>query len=379
MVGIKETYVPELYSLVKCRFLDEEGEPKGREYTYAANETFAVGEIVCTDEGKKIVITDTDVSQEEIRDFGDKLKYISRGESEPEITMGFETETDDIIISEDSSESSHELIVIEQLPVIKERLILLSTEISRRTSAALAMDCTEETVKAVKNLRAELNKESSYWDEQRKKVKAAVMSPYEQFEVIFKQCVSDPYKSTDAKLKAKIDAVEDEIKRQKYEEVKAYFEEYRASRKIDFVDMERWNPNVTLSASVKSLKTQAKEFIDRICDDLAMIETQEYRDEILVEYNHSLDASRSIVMVAARHKEIEAQKMKNAEYEAQKASEQASAKKVDEIMAQEVLSPPIEQTVNDDPVLTVTFKVSHNKSKLRELKQFLINGGYKLL
>ena len=50
-----------------------------------------------------------------------------------------------------------------------------------------------------------------------------------------------------------------------------YFEEYRDSLGIpaDLVSYDRAGIVVTLSASAKSLKTQAKDFLDRIGSDLA--------------------------------------------------------------------------------------------------------------
>ena len=68
--------------------------------------------------------------------------------------------------------------------------------------------------------------------------------------------------------------------------------------------------NVTLSASLKSLKEQAKLFIDTVEGDLRLIDTQEYKTEILVEYKKSLDVSDAITTVVDRHKEIEVEKAK---------------------------------------------------------------------
>ena len=50
----------------------------------------------------------------------------------------------------------------------------------------------------------------------------------------------------------------------KEQEIKDYFEEYKTANNIDFVDFKQANINVTLTASKKSLKEQAKTFIDKI-------------------------------------------------------------------------------------------------------------------
>lgn len=152
---------------------------------------------------------------------------------------------------------TQELIVVEQLPVITERLKMVAAEIDQRTADVLSMVFTEETVKTAKKLRADLNKEHAALESQRKTVKSAIMAPYDAFETVFKQQISDKYKAADAHLKQHIDTVERELKQRKTDDLKLYFDEYCLSRGIDFVSMETWNPNVTLSVSLKKLKEEA--------------------------------------------------------------------------------------------------------------------------
>jgi hypothetical protein len=245
------------------------------------------------------------------------------------------------------------------------------------------MDCTEDTVKFVKTERAALNKEFAAIEELRKQVKNAVMQPYNDFDAVYKQHISDKYKAADAQLKNQIDTVESGVKQLKFDEIKEYFEEYRLScgSCYGFVDIDRAGLNVTLSASVKSLKEQAKAFIDRICGDLEMIETLERKDEILVEYQQHLDAPRAIKAVADRYKAIEEQKARQIEAEARRAAEEEAMKRVDAAL-QKPLMPPISQPLepqppaSDDPIKTLALKVTAPLSKLKELKLFLDNGGY---
>ena len=105
---------------------------------------------------------------------------------------------------------------------------------------------------------------------------------------------SDKYKSADNDLKTKIDLTENELKAKKEQEIKDYFEEYKTVNNIDFITYGQARINVTLSASMKSLKEQAKQFIDKIVDDLKLIETQEHKAEILVEYKQILNVSKGL-------------------------------------------------------------------------------------
>ena len=260
------------------------------------------------------------------------------------------------------------LIVIKQLPVIEEQLKVVSTEIDKKVNEALNLVCTEETVKAVKDVRAILNKESKEFEDKRKQVKAEVMKPYEEFEKIYKENISHKYKTADAELKNKIDSVENELKANKKEEVESYFNEYLNLNNIDFVTFERANINITLSASMKSLKEQAKNFIDKIADDLQLIDTQEHKAETLVEYKQSLNVSNAITTVTNRFKAIEEEKAKK-EKEIQKTVEHVPT--IEEVPQMTLEAPKVEEET-----LTLKFMVKGTRTQLKALKEFLEAGGY---
>jgi hypothetical protein len=266
-----------------------------------------------------------------------------------------------------------EIIVVKQLPEIEEHLQAIKAEVTAKVNDALSLVCTEETVKSVKTVRADLNKDLKEFEERRKAVKKAIMTPYEAFEAVYKDCISDTYKKADIELKAKIDSVENELKEQKTAEVKGYFDEYLQSKAIDFITFESANINVTLSASMKSLKEQAKTFIDRICDDLSLIDTQEHKDEILYEYKQSLNVSAAITTVVNRHKQLEAMKAIEEEQKAKKQAAEAAAKV--EAVAPPTVE-PIAPPVEEEPVLTLRFTVRAKRSKLRELKEYLERNGF---
>ena len=79
----------------------------------------------------------------------------------------------------------NELIIVKQLPVIEEHLLALKAEIEEKTARAMNLVCTEDTVKEIKGVRSDLNKEFAELETQRKFVKEQVMKPYEAFESIY--------------------------------------------------------------------------------------------------------------------------------------------------------------------------------------------------
>lgn len=272
---------------------------------------------------------------------------------------------------------NNEIIVVKQLPQIEEHLQTIKEDVTKRVNEATSLVCTEETVKVVKEYRAQLNREFKYWEDERKKVKKAVMSPYDQFEAVYKSCITDVFKKGDADLKNKIDSVERDLKREKEDEVIRYFDEYVESKNKglqQFITYRDTNINVTLSASLKSLKEQAKAFVDRVCDDLVLIETQEHKDEILYEYKQTLNVANAITTVTNRYKAIEAARKREEERKAKELAAKEAAKKVETVV--EPLAPPVESPRVEEKVLTVKLTIRATKSKLSELKAFLNSGGY---
>lgn len=262
--------------------------------------------------------------------------------------------------------SNQDLIVVKQLPIIQEQLKQLSTEIEQKVENAKSLVCTEETVKEVKQVRADLNKEFKDLETQRKLVKEQVLAPYMQFEEVYKQYVSDKYKNADIELKNKVDNVESELKAKKEQEIKDYFEEYKTANNIDFITYKQARINVTLSASMKSLKEQVKTFIDKIVDDLNLIETQEHKAEILVEYKQSLNVSQAITAVTNRFKAIEEEKRKQEE----KQSIEEFQKSV--IVPKEEKEFTIEDKFEIMPEKKeITLKLKIYEEQIQQLKKFL--------
>lgn len=271
-----------------------------------------------------------------------------------------------------------DLIEVKQLPVIEEQLRSVSTVIDERVKNATSLVCTEESVKTIKEIRAELNKDYKEFENKRKLVKEQVLKPYNDFENIYKECISDKFKNADIILKGKIDNVENELKAKKEQEIKDYFEEYKTANNIDFITYGQARINATLSASMKSLKEQAKQFIDKIVDDLKLIETQEHKTEILVEYKQILNVSQAITSVTNRFKAIEEEKKRQEQkvvHIEMNENHEITQKSYEQL--ENVFNKPLEQPKEEnEEILTLKFTVKGTRTKLRELKQFLESGGY---
>lgn len=229
----------------------------------------------------------------------------------------------------------------------------------------------EETLKDAKSERAEVNKFKEKVADFRKEITKRFNEPLNKF--------IDTAKETEGILKETYDTINNQIKgyeekqkEEKTEEVKDYFNELCESEEIDFVSYEQANINVTLSASMKSLKEQAKVFVDKICDDLKLIDTQEHKAEILAEYKITLNVSNAITTVTDRIKREEEEKAKLEQTTEQELNDEIMLEKIENISAPK----EIVKEETSEEVFEMTFKVRGTKEKLKAIKEFLENGGY---
>lgn len=267
---------------------------------------------------------------------------------------------------------TNEIIIVKQLPIIEEQLKTLSDEIDVRVANATSLVVSEDTVKEVKKVRADLNADFKELENQRKLVKEKVLAPYMAFEEVYKKYVSDKFKDADNTLKIKIDEVEKAQKEEKEKEVRSYYEEYAESLGLGWLNEDKYymiaNINITLSASMKSLKESAKAFIDKTESDLKLIDTQEHKDEIIVEYQKDLNVSKSITEVTDRYKRLEEIEKQKIQAEEIKRVEESVVKKVEKIIK------PAEVKV-EEKLYELNFKVVGTKEQLKKLKDFLVSEG----
>lgn len=208
-------------------------------------------------------------------------------------------------------------IKLVQAPVISHALI----EVGRSVSARLAelnienQVATTETIQTLKTLRADLNKEYTDYENQRKEIKKAILSPYDEFQALYDTEVSEKYEKAISTLKTTIGDFETKLKTEKKNKIVTYFNELILAEKIDFITFENVGIEVKLSDSEKSLKEKCKDYVQKVLDDISLIKTNQYEAEIMVEYKSTLNVARSIQTVQDRKEKErqEAERIKIAE------------------------------------------------------------------
>ena len=273
---------------------------------------------------------------------------------------------------------SEELIRVVSLPVIEEHLRSMKAVVDKQVNDALALVCREDTVLTVKGVRSDLNKQFQALEEQRKAVKKAVLGPYEQFEAVYKECVSEGFKRADAALKGKIDDVESEMKKRCEDSLREYFAELCAAEHVEWLTYDRAGIKVDMASAKaktpKKLREQLVNFVAEVAKGVNLIADMDDAEEIMVEFKKSLDAAQAITIVKDRHRRMEEEKAFRESRQEIRQRESEAAAKV-EAVAPPAVQAPVEAKAEDEKIYKCTFTVRATKPQLRKLKEFLNQEG----
>lgn len=260
-----------------------------------------------------------------------------------------------------------DIISINELSVTEINLKRISVEHKDQLENALKMACTEETKKAVKAYRAELNKLYGELENERKAVTAEYEKPLKEFKIMYDIYITKPFKEADQALKQKIDEVETVQKDVKREAVESYAKELIQSYALDWLEASRIMPSVTLSASEKSLKKVVKDSADKIKADVDCINAISDNAELMAEYMKCLNLAQAKLTVVERQHAIEAAEKAKSAYIQQEEIYKEAEKKIEQLAPPEIVPKQEEKTYS------MTFTVSGTIEQLKALKAFMIS------
>lgn len=278
--------------------------------------------------------------------------------------------------------ASTDLIQVVQLPVIEERLRSMKETVEEQTAAAMALVCNDNTLAQVRAVRADLTRTFNDLEEQRKAVKKAVMGPYEAFEKVYKECITEPFKRADADLKGKVSAVEDGIKSECETKMREYFSELCVAERVDWLKFEwvglKIKLDVARQKSHSKLREQIAAFVVGVAQAVNTISKMEDAEEIMAEYRQCLDMGRAIGIVQDRHQRIEEERQAAEARKAAQEAHDAAVQKVEAVAQPAVLEPPVAAPApqqEDEKVYKCSFAVRATKAQLKRLKEFMIQEG----
>lgn len=249
---------------------------------------------------------------------------------------------------------------------IKEKALKLNNYYSNITF-------TDDSIKVAKDIKSKVNKFKGQVSDYRKNIIAEFKKPIEQFEITAKETekiLGDTYTT----INLQCNRYDDEQKKKMEKEVREFFDEYKATLNIN-IPYEKANITVNLNSSLKKLKEEAVAFLEKVNKDLELINSQQYKDEILVEYNTCYDAVKAITTVNNRMKAIEEQKNRNKEL-IHRTTVVIDKQPVETISEKkDILQAPQYTRINNisSEKVTMTFTVTGTIEEIKKLKAYLIN------
>ena len=289
-------------------------------------------------------------------------------------------------------------ITVTQLPIIEEKLRDVRTAVEATVREAKSLVATADTVQAVKNRRAELNKQFNAIEEQRKAIKEQIAAPYKQFETVYRECIAGPFKEADAALKATVDDFESTLKKKALDKLEAYYYELCALEQIDWLPFADAMAKSGIKIGMADCKTrEPKKAMDAIAKftaeiglGLDAVRQMDDSAEVLVEFKKSLNAGLAAAAVQDRKRKVreaaEAEERRKAsEFEARRQAAIAKVEAIQQATTPEPVKEPI-RSVTDGPFPPVIgFKIYFQNADeyrkvlpiLRQLKELLKTEGIK--
>ena len=258
----------------------------------------------------------------------------------------------------------NEIVRIETMPKVFSQLEQIGAFIDEQIKDIDILECTEENKQEVKKRRTEINNILKELDDRRKFIKNKILEPYEMFNEKYEQECKGKLVSASEVLKIKIDTIEEQQKKDKYNELFDFAMEYFVANDLqDIVKFEDIGLNITLSASMKSLKEETIAFCEKIKQDIELIKMEEYRDEILYEYKRNHNFAQCKMSVLDRHKAIDNINNKQIVIEKQEEQEQKMQEKIEEIIN---VPEEIEEWA---------FNIKATRTQVKKLKEWLDEEG----
>lgn len=265
-------------------------------------------------------------------------------------------------------------LICTQPPVIFENLDSVRQNLDTLLAEVSTLPANDESLKKVKQIRANLSKDFDSLERQRKEVKRQIMEPYSRAEEKYKACISDPYRAADLKLKEWVDGYQDGLKGKCEAALRSYFAECCQSLQIDFLKFE--DCGVTVDMAMARQKTPSKaidkifDFVTAVRTDLDVIATMEDAAEVFAAYRQRLNLAETLAFIESQR---QAAQQAQASLAAMKQTAAIEAEVVKKVEA--VAPPTVIAAADKEPVICCAFKAIGTRTQIKKMKEFAIKEG----
>lgn len=275
----------------------------------------------------------------------------------------------------------NEIVKIESMAVIKSQLDKVETFIDEKVKDIpnvikkiknMSFIEQEDEKKDIKKYQQYLSKLQLELENKRKEIKNEINKPYEEFNEYYTNGVYAKLDNGIKQIKEVVNEIEDLQKDEKRCELYDFAMEYIAANDIqDFITFDDIGLNITLSASMKSLKEQIIAFCEKVKQDVELIRLEEYSSEILYSYMNTHNFAQSKMEVIERHKALDELAKKQVEEDVLKEEQQKVVEKVEEVL----VAP--KEIIEDDEIISVTFTINDTKENIVKVREFMKKEGIK--
>lgn len=275
----------------------------------------------------------------------------------------------------------NEIVEIKQLPEIYQQLDKVNKIVVDKTKdieeilqelSKLSEEEQEEKKQDIKKYRTYLNSMKTDLENKRKEIKKAIQKPYDEFESIYKDKALNVLDEGIDKLTNTINNIESTQLQKKREELISFFDNYTEFYHIgDIVSFDDLPIKINLSTSLESLKKQIIAFCEKVSNDMIAISSEEFRDEILLEYqNNGFDYTKAKITIINKHEMLEKIKQQQEQVQVEIRQETTVVENVNTLC-----SAPIEikeeKPEENDEIIEVSFTIKTTKDKILKLKDYL--------
>lgn len=271
----------------------------------------------------------------------------------------------------------NEIIRVETLPVIFQQLEVVGEMIDEELEKFKDIECTEENKQEVKKTRTSINNTLKVFEDKRKEIKNQVLEAYNQFNDKYELEVKTKLENASNDLKMKIDYIESTQLAEKEIELGNFIEEHIKANHLenilkDVSEVVRLaNLKVNLSSSMKSLKEGALAFIQRVANEVKLIELEKTPSNLLYEYQQNgYDLTKAKLTLIERQRQIEKLAKQRKQVQEVVKQEEKIVEQVEEIVAPK-------EVFEDQEVITVTFTITDTKENIIKVREFMKELGVK--
>lgn len=268
----------------------------------------------------------------------------------------------------------NDIVKIETLPKIFYELEKVGEYLDIELAEVKKLDISEESKQSIKKVRANINDTLKQFEDKRKEIKNKCLEAYTLFEEKYNNEVKIKLTNASEDLKIAVDKIEREQIKQKEDEVYDFITENIDANHLRSVltigeVIEYGKLKINLSTSLKSLKEDAKAFIERVANEVKLIELEDTPSNLLYEYGRNgFDLTKAKLIMLERQKQIEELAKKREQVQEVVKQEEVVEKVVEEIVAPK-------EIIQEDELLEVTFTVRGTKSQILQIKNLLIELG----